>query len=255
VPSLNELIIAVGAGEHLVARTDFDSHPDILDLPSVGGGLDPNLETILSLGVGVILTPGGRDAGALGTRLEELGLEVHALPTNTVADLYGAIAELGRMFEVAATADSLTGSMKREIEEIRGRVAGRELVSVMYVVGADPPMTTGSGTFIHDLIRIAGGRNAFADVGAGWPSVSFEAIVNRDPDFLVWPRGAYNTVEVENLGTTPGWRDVPAVRDGRVLFVDGNLFTRPGPGFPEAARILASAFHPGAFEFPPAARP
>ncbi len=251
VPSLNELIVALGAGDFVAARTDFDTHPDLLDLPSIGGGLDPSLEALVDVGVDVVLMPGGRDAGALGARLEGLGIEVHTLPTNTVPELYGAITRLGELFEVPSAADSLSRWIQSEVDEIGVRVEGRVPVPVMYVVSSDPPMTTGGGTFIDDLIRIAGGWNVFSDSGLPWPSVGFESVVNREPEFLIWPRGGYSAESLEGLRATPGWRDVPAVRDGRILFVDGDLFSRPGPGFPEAARSLAKALHPDAFLPPP----
>jgi iron complex transport system substrate-binding protein len=247
VPSLSELIVALGAGGSLAARTDYDTHPDLLSLPSVGGGLDPSLESLVGLGIDVVLMPGGRDAGALGRRLEGLGIEVHIIPTNTVPELYGAIARLGGIFEVTSAADSLSERMERKIAEIAERVEGRTPVPVMYVVASDPPITTGKGTFIDDLIRIAGGRNVFFDSELSWPSVGFESVVNRDPELLIWPRGEYSTESAEGLKVTPGWQDVPAVRDGRVLFVDGDLFSRPGPGFPTAVRTLAEALHPDAF--------
>jgi iron complex transport system substrate-binding protein len=222
-----------------------------MDLPSVGGGLDPSLETLVDLAIDAVLVPGGRDTGALGARLEGLGIEVHTLPTNTVPQLYAAIARLGELFEEPFVADSLSRWMEREIDEVVTRVEGRDPVSVMYVVAPDPPMTTGGGTFIDDLIRIAGGRNVFSDSGLPWPSVGFESIVSRNPEFLVWPIGEYSTVDVEGLKSAAGWQDVPAVQEDRVLYVDGDLFSRPGPGFPEAARTLAETLHPDAFRPPP----
>jgi iron complex transport system substrate-binding protein len=247
VPSLSELAIALGAGENLAARTDFDTHPELMELPSVGGGLDPNIEGMVGLGIDMVLLPGGRATGTVGRRLRELGMEVHVLPTNTVPDLYAAMVRLGELFDVSPAADSLSRQMKEEISEIVELVVGRDPVPVMYVVAPEPPTTTGGGTFIDELIRVAGGRNVFSDAGLQWPSVSFESILNRDPELLVWPRGDYGTVSLESLKAAPGWKELPAVRDGRVLFVDGNLFSRPGPGFPEAARSLAMALHPDAF--------
>jgi iron complex transport system substrate-binding protein len=246
-PSLNELILALGAGEYLTARTDFDTHPDLMGLPSIGAGLDPSLERMVGLGIDVVLMPGGRDAAALGARLGSLGIKAHTLPTNTVADLYQAIVRLGELFEAPFAADSLSRWMKEEIDEITERVKDRAPVSVMYVVAPDPPVTTGDGTFIDELIRIAGGRNVFSDSGLQWPSVGFESVVSRDPEYVVWPTGEYWGESLEALQSAPGWKDVPAVRRDRVLFVDGDLFSRPGPRFPEAARTLAMALHPDAF--------
>jgi iron complex transport system substrate-binding protein len=253
VPSLTELINALGAGQHLVARTDFDTHPGVLDLPTIGGGLDPSLERMVELGIDVVLMPAGRDAPALGGRLRELGMTVHTVPTNTISDLYEAIGRLGGLFQRPLVADSLNNAIREDVAEIQARVRDRRPVPVMYVVGPNPPMTTGGGTFIDHMIQIAGGRNVFGDSPLQWPTVGFEAIVDRDPEVVIWPQGEFTVENLDVLRSAPGWQDVPAVDAGRVVFVDGNLFNRPGPGFPEAARLLAAALHPEAF--PPPGRP
>ena len=247
VPSLSELMITLGVGRHLVARTDFDTHPDLLNLPSVGGGLDPSLEALVGLQVDRVLMPEGRDMPGLRSRFEELGMEVEVIPTNTISELFGAIHRLGEIFQVSVAADSLTRSLREATAEIEERLQGRAPVPILYVVGIDPAMTTGGSTFLDDLIRIAGGRNVFSGASVQWPTVGFESIVDRDPQVVVWPQAEFRVEGLEALQAMPGWRDIPAVKAGRVVFVDGYLFNRPGPGFPVAARILAEALHPDAF--------
>jgi iron complex transport system substrate-binding protein len=103
-----------------------------------------------------------------------------------------------------------------------------------------PPRTAGPGTFVAELIEIAGGRLAFPELGERWPEVSLEAILARQPDVLlvpVQPGGA----PLDALARQTGWRDLAAVREGRVVGVDADLFTRPGPKLPEAARTLQRA--------------
>jgi len=246
VPSLNELVIAMGGGEHLVARTDFDTHPVSLTLPSVGGGLDPSLEVLVSLGVDVVLTTSTRETAALGTRLQGLGIETMVLPTNTLEDVFSAVAALGDLLDMPEAADSLARALEDGLAEVAESVAGLPVVSAMYVVWYDPPMTTGGGTFIDDLIGIAGGANVFADLPAAWPSVGFETIVDRNPDVVIWPAGEGGD-PLAFARSLPGWRDLPAVREGHLAFVDAGSLNRPGPGLVESARVLARALHPGVF--------
>ena len=127
------------------------------------------------------------------------------------------------------------------------RSAGRAAVSVMYVIWSDPPMTTAAGSYVDELITIAGGRNVFADAPMRWPSVGYESIVRRNPSVLVWPRGATSELTVELIRDMPGWRDLEAVQSGRIVFVDSDRFNRPGPDLAQAAADLARALHPEVF--------
>jgi len=244
VPSLNELIVELGAGEVLAARTDYDTHALAESLPSIGGGLDPNLESLVDLQIDVVLMAAGRDTPELATRMESLGIQVETFQTQTVDDIYESIAHLGVLLRREAAADSLASSIRTELSEVADRVSGQARVPVMFVVWSDPPQTTGGGTFIDEVITIAGGRNVFADAALEWPNVGFETIVARAPSAIIWPQGEYTIANVGELRTRAGWRDVEAVRDGRVILVDANLFNRPGPGVVEAAQMLAAALHP-----------
>jgi len=244
VPSLAELIIAIGAGEHLVARTDYDTHPMLLDRPSIGGGLDPNLETLVGLGATVVLLAAGQDTPALQERLASVGIQGVPFQTQSIQDIYSSIRTLGVMFERETAADSLSAYIADELQAVQSRVAGREPVSVLYVVWPDPPMTVGPGAFVDEVISLAGGRNVFEDSTIEWPTVGFESIVDRDPDVVLWPQGEVTIGNVDRLRSTPGWRDVRAVQEGRVELVDADLFNRPGPNVVEAARALARLLHP-----------
>ncbi len=247
VPSLTEIVIALGAVDHLVARTDYDTDPSVVDLPSVGGGLDPNLEALVGLRAELVLMPGVQDTPALVDRLAGLGIAAMVLETETVDDLHSAVLEIGQRLGRSTQADSLNASIRAGLDEVRARVADRPAVSVMYVVWGDPPMTAGPGTFVDEVIQIAGGRNVFDDAPIQWPTVGFETIVDRSPEVIVWPRGEVGGTDLDEIAQRPGWRDVAAIRAGRVVFVDADLFNRPGPGVVQAARELARRLHPDAF--------
>lgn len=246
VPSATELVVALGAEHALVARTDFDRQEALADLPSVGGGLDPNLEALVGVGAEVVVLAATRDAPALEVRIEELGIRVVSVQIETIDDLYASLTSLGHLLARESAADSLIASIRDGLDEVRRRVAGRPPVPVLYVVWSDPPMTTGPGTFVDEIIRVAGGRNVFEDAPLQWPTVGFESIVERNPAVVLWPRGDGAGSEVDALPALPGWRDVEAVRLGRIELVDADTFNRPGPRVVEAARRLSRALHPEA---------
>jgi iron complex transport system substrate-binding protein len=251
VPSLTEIVVALGASDQLVARTDFDTHAELVALPSIGPGLDPSLEALVGLDVDIVLMTVAREGRALGDRLDAIGIEMITLPTDEIEDVYAAIDRLARLVGMESRGTALEAEIRSGLGEVEAAVGGRPRVDVLYVVWADPPLTSGGGTFVDALIRAAGGRNVFEDAPLPWPTVGFESIVDRDPDVVIWPDGDLETGTLPYVQGLPGWRDVPAVREGRVVFVDATTFNRPGPGLVASARELARALHPESFR-PPA---
>jgi iron complex transport system substrate-binding protein len=247
IPSATETIIALGAGDRLVARTDFDSDPALSHLPSVGEGLTPSLEQLTVLKPDLVVAwPDNASRSVIG-RLEAFGVRVYSPRVEKLADLRRATRELNDILGLENAADSLIASIDVRLQAVRTAVAGRERRSVFYVVWYEPPTTTGSGTYIDEMIEIAGGRNVFEDAPGLWPQVSMEEVVRRQPDIVLISQTEDSPIDTERLGRAVGWRELRAVSDGRVVHVDADLYNRPGPRVAEAARRLASLLHPDAF--------
>ena len=239
IPSTTETILALGGGDRLVARSDYDNDAALAHLPSVGRALTPSLEQLTVLQPDLVIAwPDNMSRSVIG-RLGELGVQIYAPEIQTLADIYETTSELGRRLGLEAAADSVVADIKKQLEAVSESTAGREHPSIFYVVWHDPPTTVGPATFINELIEIAGGRNVFADAPAQWPQVSLETIVSRQPDVIVLPSGDDQTLDLRRLRARVGWRDMRAVREGRVIHVDAELFNRPGPRVAEAARQLA----------------
>jgi iron complex transport system substrate-binding protein len=204
VPSITETAVAVGAADRLVGRTDFDRGPAVDRLPSVGGGLDPSIETLVSLHPDLVLGWETSGRTELRDRLTALGIPVFSIKTEDTTDVFRAIRNVGRLTGRSRTADSLAAALRGELDEVRASVAHSQRPSVFFMVWNDPPMTAGARTFVSQVIEVAGGRNAFADQAALWPSVSIEEIVRRQPDFVVVPVGEQGAVRVEALKGAPG---------------------------------------------------
>lgn len=244
IPSATETIIALGAADRLVARTDFDSDPSLSDLPSLGGGLTPSIEAVAMLEPDLVVAWPDNMSRSVTAQLADLGVDVYSPAIQNLDDIYASTRELGRRLGLAAAADSLVRSLRGELAATGVRVAGRERPGVIYLVWHDPPTTVGPGTFMNELIEIAGGRNLFADAPSMWPQVSLEEVVRRQPELIVIPAGEDRSLSLEQLRTAVGWRDLAAVREGRVAEVDAELFNRPGPRVADAARALARILHP-----------
>lgn len=237
VPAMTELIVALGAADRLVARTAYDTDARLAHLPSFGRTLAPGAEAVLAHRPDLVIVD------AESPSLEAAGLRVYVADVQTIADVGSAVERLGHLLGVRERADSLRHALEAGLEAVRTAVAGRSPPRVLYLIWPDPPQSAGPGTFIDEVIAAAGGRNVLERSRIRWPQVSLEEIIARDPEVLVLADGG-NREQFRALHDAPGWRELSAIRDGRVIHVDPDLFHRPGPRVVEAVRALATALHP-----------
>lgn len=243
VPSQTDIILALGAADRLVARTQWDEDPRLADLPSTGNALMPSVEWLAAQQPELILAWPDKQARTAVSRLRDLGFAVYAARVQTRSEIEQCIAQIGTLLGIEESAERLIASIHAEIDGVRAAVEGRARPDVVYLVGVDPPIVAASDTYIDEIIEIAGGRNAFGDAPGLWPTVSLEEIVRRAPAHVIVATSEGSRAVLESLRSRPGWRDVPAVREGRVHSVDDALFNRPGPRLGEAARLLSRLLH------------
>ena len=246
MPAATDMLMAMGAADLLIARTAFDLDPRIASLPSTGNALSPSIEWIAALEPDLVIAWRDQGSRSVVTQLSSIGIPAYGAKTESIADALRTIRNLGRLTGMRAQADSTAHAIETELQQVRAATANRPRVSTAYIVGIEPPMIAGPGTFIGELLTIAGAENVFAEVNTLWPQVSIEELIRRGPDALVIAHEPGGD-PLKLMKSLPGWRDLKAVREDRILVVDVNLFNRPGPNLPAAARSLAGFFHrPGA---------
>lgn len=243
VPSGTEMVVAMAGRGLLVGRTRYDDDPALASLPTVGGGVDPSLEAIVALRPDLVIVWESEAQGTLRGQLGAAGIPTFALQSADTADVFSAMERLGHLLDRDSAATALAARVRAQLDSVRRAVAGRPVPSVLYVVGVTPAMTAGTSTFVIELLGVAGGRSVFADIRDGWPTLSLEEIVSRDPDIVLLPVSDDPTVRISTLQRTAGWRELRAVREGHVVTVSANLVNRPGPRMGEAAAELARAIH------------
>jgi iron complex transport system substrate-binding protein len=244
IPSANETLIALGAANRIVGRTRYDVDTAIIGKPLIGSGLAPNLETILSLRPDLVIVWASDKRRDVQAQLIRAGVATLALTLQDTTDAYRALTLLGDAVGERGRATMLTDSIRRTLTATRASIAGAKAPRVFYVVFNDPPMTTGPNTFIAQILAVAGGDNVFADAVTNWPTIPMEELVRRDPDVIVLPVGEMPDSAVTRLHVLPGWRDLRAVREGRIVRIDANLSSRPGPNMGRAAVTLRDLLHP-----------
>lgn len=246
IPSANETLIALGAAERIVGRTPYDVDPAINTKPLIGTGLSPNLETILSLKPDLVVVWSSDKRGDIQAQLTRAGVPTLAIALQDTTDAFRALALLGDAIGERGRSIVLADSLRQTFAATRASVANVRIPRVFYVVFNNPPMTTGPNTFIAQILALAGGANIFADALTNWPTIPMEELVRRDPDVIVLPVGEMPDSAVSRLHALPGWRDLRAVREGRIVRINANLASRPGPNMGRAAVTLRDLLHPAA---------
>jgi ABC-type Fe3+-hydroxamate transport system substrate-binding protein len=123
---------------------------------------------------------------------------------------------------------------------VRAATAGLARPAVFWHIWDAPLITIGAGSFMNELVDIAGARNVYADIVSPSKAISLEDVARRDPEFiLAGPIGA------RRIAAEPRWRIVRAVRENKVLIVDTVVVARPSVKLGEAAVSLANLLHPG----------
>jgi iron complex transport system substrate-binding protein len=231
VPSATETLLALGQHARLVARTDYDVIDELAALPSVGGGLQPNLEAILAADPDLVIYFLGESDESTPRRLAEAGVGVFAVRPDGVDDVRAQIRALGALTGARPEADAMLAAMDGALAEIRDRIGDRAPVRTVFTLGGEAPWVAGPGTYVDELIRAAGGENVFSDLGELYAPVSAEEFLSREIDVVLVTPG---TAMPERM-LTGVLHEVPA-------FVQ-----LPGPRLAEAAAAIARILHPEAF--------
>ncbi len=260
-PSITESFFAIGAGDLLVGVTSYCTYPEAATtLPRVGDMLMPDIERIIALKPDLVVL------SIEGNRRETfdalLRLDVPCLVTQP-RTLDGVLASLrllgsvtGRSREAGRLADSLAairGQARSVAADTSWPDGSRRIErdaqhpSVLMVLSIDPLIVVGAGTFLDELISLAGGRNAGRVAEQPYPALSREDVLTRNPDMLLLPTDLQITGRML-AERHPEWSRVTAVRRGAVHLVDADVFLRPGPrvfsGLATLTRLLATERSP-----------
>ena len=242
VPSITDAVFALGAADDVIAVSDYVEYPaEAKKKPSVGSISNPSVETILSLHPDLLLGMPHQNQQAALAQFERLGIPIYLVDPHGVAGILHSITSLGQATGREPQAAVLNYRLQQRIDAVNAKFKGKPVISVFMPVSYDPVITIGKGAFIADIIEIAGGHSITDDINQEWPHISMEAVIARAPQALLMMRGGKITPEI--LRTRPGWDSLPAVRTGRVYFVDKRV-SFPSPVAIDAMEDLAQQFHP-----------
>ncbi len=237
-PSLTELLFALGAAAQVVGRTDWADFPaEVAGIRSVGDGLSPNVEMIVSCRPDLVLFYASPSNDVAIAQLERAGIATASLKTDDLADLMRATRLVGRLSGHEAQADSLVLWLETEISMLRDSRHQGVRRSVLILAWDNPPIVVGGGSFLSEIVELAGAKNLFGDVGRPSLTISIEAVAERNPDVVLVTSDSGLPGWVQR----PEWQSIPAVRHRRFVVVQGSEFSRPSYRAPAAVRRLRTA--------------
>ena len=252
VPSVTEMLFAMGAGPRVVGVGNFDRYPpEALTRQKVGGLIDPDIETIISLKPDLVVVYGTQSD--LRTQMERAKIPIFLYQHAGLADITSTIRELGARVGSAKEGNELADRIDREIADIRRRVAGRPRPRTLLVFGRDAETLRGiyasAGVgFLHDMLDAAGGVNVFADVKRQSIQTTSELAVARAPEVIVEIGVDTASASARNLKAWETLPSIPAVRTKRIYELRGDGMMNPGPRISQSVRRVAEVLHPEVFK-------
>ncbi len=245
IPSTTELLCRLGLADALVGITVYCREPaDLLrDKTRIGGEKDPDLERIRALAPDLVIANVEENVRAHVETLRGWGIAVHVTYPRTMAGAIAMIRELGEVTGTSPRASALADELDALLTRVRESTRDRAPVPVFYPIWRGPYMTIGADTYIHDVLAVCGGANVFADAAERYPTVTLDDVAARRPGVILLPDEPFRFRRVHVDDFAP-YRDVPAVRDGRIHLVDGKPFSWHGHRIADALKTLPDLLRP-----------
>jgi len=257
-PNLTEILFTLGLGDRVVGVTRFCEYPaEAANRAKVGGHLDPNFEAVLALRPDLVVLL--REQTDLVGSFAKLGIPTLLVSDNSLEEVHEAIKRIGRACDVEPRAERVLGTMKRQVARIQAATANRGRPRVLLVIDRtqntgqiEDAFVAGSDPLFNDLIRLAGGRNAYRGPPIPFPVLSTEGLLRIDPEVIVDFSARVATDEqagqgaAEQLHDWEGMQQLAAVRENRVYMLGGRGMLLPGPRTVRLLKALAERIHPEA---------
>lgn len=252
IPSNTEIAYGLGLEEQIVGVSDFDNFPEQVAEKEKVGGMEFNVEKIISLKPDLVLAHASSahtsEAGL--QQLRDAGITVLVVNDATTFDqVYESISMVGTASGQKEKADAMIADMKNKTEEIQTKAQAineEDRKSVFVEVSPAPEVyAAGKNTFIDEMLQIINAENTVTE--EGWPKLDSETIIKRNPDVIITTHGYYTPESVKNVTSRKGWGNITAVKENRVVDVHSDKVTRTGPRLTEGLEELAKAVYPDVF--------
>ncbi|MBL8176287.1 MAG: ABC transporter substrate-binding protein [Bryobacterales bacterium] len=248
-PGFTETMFALGAGKRLIAVSDYCHYPaEVNKLPRVGSYLKPNVEAIARMKPDLVLLHS--ELGSVGRQFASLGIRTLALRNTNLEETFASFRQIGAALGMNEAGVRLERDTRARLAALQKASAAKPVRTLLFLVGRNPGrldgmIAVGRGSFLNELIRVAGGRNVLFDSPVTYPQISLEGVVRLDPDVIVDMGDMSETVgvtEQKKASVERLWKTQKGVRaavQGRAFAVAADIFVVPGPRVVDAAEAFA----------------
>jgi iron complex transport system substrate-binding protein len=255
-PSITETLFALGLGDRVVGVSQHCHYPpEAARRPRIGSYLRPNVEAIVALRPDLVIVQA--DVEDAASQLERAKIAVLRVQHGDLEKMFAGIRLIASRCGVTENGAKVEGDIRSRLAAIRRRTAGLPRRSLVFIVGRSPGaldnlIAVGRGSYLNELIEIAGGSNALAGTLMPYPKVSLEALLGLNPEVLVDMGDMAETLGVTEdhkrsvLALWSRHASLKAVAQHRVFAVAADIFVVPGPRVAEAAEAFEKMLHPEA---------
>lgn len=238
-PSITETLFAIAAGNQVVGVTDYCNYPkEATAQARVGGIINPSIETIVSLQPDLIILSMEGNVREDFEKLLSFGIPVFVTNPRTLHGIYKSIEDLGILTDRTEEAAQLVHSMQARQKSVI-RAVPKTKKRTLLIVSLQPLIVVGGGTFLSELLSIAGAMNLAGSASSTYPMYSRETVIAEDPEVLIVMSDVLAD-ETMLLAQFPEWEMLAAVRNNQIHRVNSDIVSRPGP---RAVDGLERLFH------------
>lgn len=241
VPSVTEVLFALGLNKQIVGVTSFCTYPEqALEKTQVGGYSDPSLEAITLLDPDLIFISADSSNPALLRKMEQLKLPVYVVYPRGIAETIEMIGAVGKVTGTPQEGARLARQLDDSLTKVRAAVANQRRPKVLFCVMVQPLTVAGPETMVGDLIEAAGGNNVVPSGTNRYPTWNNEALLLANPDIIIVSPHP-GTPNPANFFSN--WTELSAVKNQRIISLNPDWVHRPGPRLPLGLEALAKAFN------------
>ena len=242
-PNITEMIFDLSLQDKLIGNTLYCYYPaDAKKIEKVGDMITFNFEKIVSLKPDLIFITVEGNTKDTYDKFKELGLRVFVSNPRNFEGIKKTYLDLARIFKINDMAAERVRGWDSLVSKSKG-IMFEEENTAMLLIETKPIMLVGKHTFLNEYLLFNNLKNIADDSPLNYPMFSREEILNRNPDYIIYTSSGSETVS-DLVSIYPEWKKLKAVKNNKVIFIDRDLYSRPGPRFAEAVNDLSTRLHP-----------